>query len=278
MAGAPKAGSDPRPHEGGALLAALPKRSARHYLMTALAAGVLIAAHVWAWHGIGMDWQKLAQSLPAMYDFLSRTVPPDLQVTPTVLAAALETLQIALIGTTGGALLAFPLGFLAARNVAHPWLRSAVRTLLNAIRSIPLLLYALFFVAAVGLGPLAGTLAMIIYSSGMLGKFYSEAIEAIEPGPVEGIESVGATRLQAFRYGILPQVLHHFLAYTLYRFELNFREGTILGLVGAGGIGFYVTLYMRSFQYHKIATAVLIILVMVALIDLLSSYLRRRLI
>ncbi len=156
-------------------------------------------------------------------------------------------------------------------------MRGVVRTLLNGIRSVPLILYALFFVAAVGLGPLAGTLATAVYSAGMLGKFFSEAIEAIDPKPVEGVLATGASRLQALRFGVLPQVFPLFMAYILYRFELNVREGTILGLVGAGGIGFYITLYMRSFEYGRVATLTLIILALVAAIDALSSYLRAKL-
>jgi phosphonate transport system permease protein len=224
-----------------------------------------------------MDLAQIARGLPHMHDFLSRMLPPDWSVIDTVTAAVPETLQIAIIGTTASVVVAFPLGFLAAANVAHPLPRALVRTLLNAIRSIPLVLYALFFVAAVGLGPLAGTLATAIYSVGMLGKFFSEAVEAIDPRPVEGVLATGAGRLQALRYGVLPQVLPHFMAYILYRFELNVREGAILGLVGAGGIGFYISLYMRSFEYGRAATLTLIILGMVAAIDATSSWLRARL-
>ncbi len=237
----------------------------------------LAAVHIWAWRGTEMDLARIAEGLPHMADFLGRTMPPDWSVLDTVTAAVLETLHIAIIGTTAGTLLAFPLGFLAAANVLPPLPRALVRTLLNAIRSIPLVLYALFFVAAVGLGPLAGTLATAVYSVGMLGKFFSEAVEAIDPRPVEGVLATGAGRLQALRFAVLPQVLPHFIGYILYRFELNVREGAILGLVGAGGIGFYISLYMRSFDYGRVATLTLVILVMVAVIDAASSYLRARL-
>lgn len=238
---------------------------------------LLVALHVWAWRGVEMDLGTIAAGAPHMADFLTRMLPPDWSVVGTVRTAVVETLQTAIIGTSLGVVLAFPLGFLAARNVAHSLLCLMVRTLLNAIRSIPLILYALFFVAAVGLGPLAGTLATAIYSAGMLGKFFSEAVEAIDPKPVEGVLAAGAGWLQALRYGVLPQVQPHFMAYILYRFELNVREGTILGLVGAGGIGFYISLYMRSFEYGRVATLTLIILVMIAVIDALSAYLRAKL-
>ena len=256
---------------------ALPRRPLSRHLQFGAAALLLIALHVWAWRGVEMDLGTIAAGAPHMVDFLTRMLPPDWSVVGTVRVAVAETLQTAIIGTSLGIILAFPLGFLAARNVAHPLLSLVVRTLLNAIRSIPLILYALFFVAAVGLGPLAGTLATAIYSAGMLGKFFSEAVEAIDPKPVEGVLATGAGRLQALRYGVLPQVQPHFMAYILYRFELNVREGTILGLVGAGGIGFYISLYMRSFQYGRVATLTLIILVMIAVIDALSAYLREKL-
>jgi phosphonate transport system permease protein len=254
-----------------------PRRPNSHALKLLLVALALAALHLWAWRGVEMDLGAILDGLPHMRDFLGRMVPPDWSVVGTVKGAVAETLQIAIIGTSAGVALAFPLGFLAAGNVAHPWLRAVVRTLLNGIRSIPLILYALFFVAAVGLGPLAGTLATAVYSAGMLGKFFSEAIETIDPRPVEGVLATGAGKLQALRFGVLPQVWPHFMAYTLYRFELNVREGTILGLVGAGGIGFYITLYMRSFEYGRVATLTLIILVLIAAIDALSSYLRARL-
>ncbi len=254
----------------------VPKRSIGSYLKWLLVAALLVASHVWAWRGVEMDLAQVARGLPHMRDFLTRSFPPNWAVTQTVAGAAFETIQIAIIGTSAGAILAFPLGFLAASNVVPPYVRGAVRTLLNGIRSIPLIFYALFFVSAVGLGPLAGTLATILYSVGMLGKFYSEAIETIDPKPVEGILSTGATRIQAIRFGVVPQVMPHFIAFTLYRFELNFREGAILGLVGAGGIGFYITLYIRSFEYHRVATVAVLILIMVVAIDVMSSYLRSK--
>jgi len=249
----------------------------RHFKFLALA-GLLVAVHVWAWHGIEMEFRRLLASAPHMVDFLWRMMPPDMGTFAAVQHAVLETLQMAIIGTTMSVFLAFPLGFLAAENIVHPLLRATIRTLLNSIRSIPLIVYALFFVAAVGLGPLAGTLAMAIYSTGMLGKFFAEAIEAIDPKPVEGVLASGASRLQALRFGVLPQVWPQFVAFILYRFELNVREGTILGLVGAGGIGFYLTLYMRSFEYGRVAMLTVIILLMIAAIDALSSYLRSKLI
>ena len=253
-----------------------PRPPVSRYLKLACTVCLLLGLHLWAWRGVEADLDLIVHSLPHMRDFLGRMLPPNWSVVQTAMGAVLETLQIAVIGTTAAVILALPLGFLAAANMVGPLVRTVVRTLLNAVRSVPLILYALFFVAAVGLGPLAGTLAITVYSTGMLGKFFSEAVEAIDPKPVEGVFSTGANKLEALRYGVLPQVLPHFTAYILYRFELNVREGAILGLVGAGGIGFYVTLYMRSFEYGRVATLALMILAMIVAIDAGSSYLRGR--
>jgi phosphonate transport system permease protein len=250
----------------------------RYYLKLLAIIGAVGLIHLWAWQGTEMDPGRIIEGTPRMWRFLGEMVPPNWTVIDTVLGAALETLQIAIIGTTVGAVIALPLGFMAANNVARPPVRNTTRILLNGIRSVPVILYALFFVVAVGLGPMAGTLAIIIYSVGMLGKFYSEAVETIDPRVTEAIWATGATRLQVLRYAVLPQVLPHFVDYTLYRLEINFREATILGLVGAGGIGFYITLYMRSFTYDRVATITLVILVVVMALDLISSYLRSKLV
>ncbi|HWP34676.1 MAG TPA: phosphonate ABC transporter, permease protein PhnE [Thermodesulfobacteriota bacterium] len=254
----------------------MPSRPPSAYVRTGLVTAAVLALYWWAWQGVGFDLARMTGGLPQMGEFLARMFPPNVEVAQTVSAAALETLQIALVGTTLGAVGALPLGFLAAANISPLPVRMAVRTLLNVIRTIPLVLVAIFFVAAMGLGPLPGTLATAVYSVGMLGKFYAEAIEAIDPGQVEGVAATGATPLQVMRFGVLPQVLPLFVAYTLYRLEVNIREGTVLGLVGAGGIGFYISFYIRSFQYQKVATVATIILVMVVAIDLLSAWIRAR--
>ncbi|MFQ5895397.1 MAG: phosphonate ABC transporter, permease protein PhnE [Nitrospinota bacterium] len=261
--------------EPGAL--PLPRRAPSHYLKLALGWGTFIALYGWALRGVELDPVRVARGVPAMADFLGRMIPPDAGVALTVAGAAIETVQIALVGTGLGALAAFPLGFMAAQNLSPLWLSVPVRVFLSTIRTVPLILFAIFFVAAVGLGPLPGTLATAVYGMGMLGKFYAEAVESIDMDQVDGVRSTGANALQVIRYGILLQVLPLFVAYTLYRLEVNIREGTILGLVGAGGIGFYIQLYARSFQYAKVATVTLVILAMVVAIDLASSVLRARL-
>jgi phosphonate transport system permease protein len=212
-----------------------------------------------------------------MLEFLRRMLPPDLQVLPSALAGALKTVEIALLGTAVAAALALPLGFLSARNVASPRVFYPARAVLNLFRSVATLVYALIFVAA-GLGPFPGMLAVVAYTTTSLAKLYSEAIEGIDPGPVDAVTATGATRLQVLRYGVLPQVLPLFLSYVLYRLETNIRAATVLGFVGAGGIGFYLQTYLRMIDYPAASTALLVTIAMVMVIDAVSSRLRARLV
>ncbi len=145
------------------------------------------------------------------------------------------------------------------------------------LRGIPLVLLALTFVATIGFGPLAGVLTIAVHATGMLGKFYAEAFENADPAPLEALESVGASWAQRIRFGALAQVAPDLVRDTLFRFELNLRESLVLGLVGAGGIGFYIQLYIRSFQYEKVATLTIVVLAMVIVIEQLSVWCRRRL-
>ena len=213
-----------------------------------------------------------------MWDFVRRMVPPDLRVLPSALVGAVATIEIALLGTALAAALAVPLGFLSARNVAPPTLYYGVRTALNFFRSIDTLVYALLFVAAVGLGPFPGMLAVVAYTTTSLAKLYSETIEGIEPGPVDAIRATGATRLQVLRFGILPQVLPLFLSYVLYRFESNVRAATVLGFVGAGGIGLYLQTYLRMIDYPAASTVLMVTVVMVMVVDFASARIRARLV
>lgn len=220
---------------------------------------------------------RLHEGLPYMADFLSRMFPPDFGILTRVLNETLLTIQLAWISTIIAFLLSLPVAFFAASNVTESrWLRNLTLFFLNGDRAIDSLILALFFVSAVGLGPFPGTLALAIHSVGMLGKLFADAIEAIDPGPVEALKSVGAGKLASIRWAILPQVAPHFISLFLFRFELNVRVAVVLGLVGAGGIGFLLTQYMRLFQYQKVSTVLLVILVLVMSIDFLSSRLRRK--
>jgi phosphonate transport system permease protein len=239
-------------------------------------AGALVLAVI-AWD-IGADPVRLARGVPWMWDFVRRMVPPDLAVLPAALAGALTTVEIALLGTALAAVLAVPLGFLSARNVAPPAVYYGVRAALNFFRSIDTLVYALLFVAAVGLGPFPGMLAVLAYTTTSLAKLYSETIEGIDPGPVDAIRATGATRRQVLRFGVLPQVLPLFLSYVLYRFESNVRAATVLGFVGAGGIGLYLQTYLRMIDYPAASTVLLVTVLMVMAVDFASARIRARLV
>ncbi len=238
----------------------------------------ILVVYVWFLAATEVSLPRFLRGLPWMADFIRRMVPPDLSVLRSALIGALQTFQIAVVGTTVAALLALPLGFLSARNVVPPSVFYPARALLNLFRSIDTMVYALFFVAAVGLGPFPGILAVVTYTVMTLAKLYSEAIEGIEPGPVEAISATGATRLQVLRFGILPQVLPLFASYVLYRLETNIRAATILGFVGAGGIGFYIQTYLRMINYPAASAVLLVLVAMVMGVDFASSRLRARIV
>ena len=246
--------------------------------MRRAAAFVGLVVFAWLLWDTGADPVRLVQGLPWILDFVRRTIPPDPRVLPAALAAALTTVEIALLGTAVAAALALPLGFLSARNIAPGAVFYPARVWLNFFRSVDTLVYALVFVAAVGLGPFPGVLAVVAYTTTSLAKLYSEAIEGIEPGPVDAIRATGATRLQILRYGVLPQVLPLFLSYVLYRLETNIRAATVLGFVGAGGIGFYLQTYLRMIDYPAASTVLLVTVAMVMVVDAISSRLRDRLV
>lgn len=237
---------------------------------------VLFALSYWSGAAVEFSMSRLIEGLPHMQDFLSRMWPPDFSIFDRVMTDTLLTIQLAWIATVVSAILSLPIGFLAAANIFESKvLRGIVIFFLNADRAIDSLILALFFVSAVGLGPFPGTLALAIHSVGMLGKLFADAIEAIDRGPVEALESAGAGKLATIRWAVWPQVAPHFISFFLFRFELNVRVAVVLGLVGAGGIGFLLTQYMRLFQYQKVATVILVILVLVMVVDYFSSKLRR---
>lgn len=249
-------------------------RSAVGFVCVAVLAVLVLA---WTGRNLGLDPAELAKGLPWMGDFVSRMFPPHLAFLRRLATPAAETLQIALWGTLLGALLALPLSFLGARNLSpNRLVFFAVRQVFNVLRGINGLIFALIFVVAVGLGPFAGVLALSVQGAGMLGKFFAEAIEEADPGPVEALRAAGASGLQTVVFAVLPQVLPAWIASTLFGFEVNLRASTVLGLVGAGGIGFELYSSMRLFQYEDTATCVLVILVLVMSADYLSSRLRAR--
>jgi phosphonate transport system permease protein len=194
----------------------------------------------------------------------------------TVMGATLETIQMALAGTFLALIAAFPLGFLAARNTTpHPAVYRGVRLALNLVRTIPDLALGLLFVAAVGLGAFAGTIALAIHTATVLGKLLSESVENIDNGVVEAIRATGAGYLQILSFAVVPQILPDLISFTLYRLETNIRAASVLGLIGAGGIGYLMNTSFRTFQYQEAAAIVLILIALVMLVDYFSSRLRR---
>lgn len=198
-----------------------------------------------------------------------------------VLEKVLETIFLALMGTTIAVVVAIPLSFLGARNLmtrsaAGTVVYYAVRTVFNAVRSIEVLILAIIFVVWVGLGPFAGVLALAVHSIAALGKLYSEQIESIEPGPIEAVTATGASALQVVRYAVVPQVVPPFIAFTILRWDTNVRMSTVIGFVGGGGIGFVLQQYINLLQYRQAATAVWAIAIVVAAMDYLSAVVRER--
>jgi phosphonate transport system permease protein len=222
------------------------------------------------------SFARLGAGLVQLMTFLSLMVPPSPGGQATLFLTALaETVAIALLGTLLAAVLAFPFGLMAARNVMpSKLLRFMTRRASDTIRGVDTLIWALIWINVVGLGPFAGVLAIMTSDIGSFAKLFSEAIEAVDRKPEEGIVSAGGNRLQAIRFGILPEVIPVLISQVLYYFESNTRSATIIGIVGAGGIGLHLTEMIRTFEWDRVAFIVLLILVTVAAIDALSSRLR----
>jgi phosphonate transport system permease protein len=244
-------------------------------LWIAGAAGLL----VWAALTVNVDITDLA-SLPAgLWAILSRMIPPDLSYLESAVPAMMESIQMAWLGTIIGAALSLPLGFLGAKNVSSPVVSSVMRQILNAIRAFPELILAIaIFIPIAGLGPVAGTLAIGVHSAGTLGKLTAEAIEGIDDGPVEAARAVGGRGLQVQRWGVVPQVLPELIGFWLYRFEINIRASAVLGVVGAGGIGFLLQQTITFGRWDKAATAILVVIVATIIVDTISGSIRRRII
>jgi phosphonate transport system permease protein len=214
-------------------------------------------------------------------DFLKFDLTPD--ILNSVLQQILVTIFQAMLATTLGAIIALPFSFLAARNLTGrspttAWIYALVRSIFNVLRSIEALLYVAIFVFWVGIGPFAGMLALSVTTFALIGKLFSEAIENIEPGPIEAVTSTGANILQVVNNAILPQIVPPFVSYLIYQWDINIRMATIIGFAGGGGIGLTLYTYFGSLQYHKAGTVVAIIVLVVALMDFTSAKLREKLV
>lgn len=224
------------------------------------------------------NWTYLFTDADNMATFIADFLKPDFTDLDLFVAKMIETVQIALWGTFLSIVFGIPCGLLCSNNIAPVWIVQPMRRLMDACRAINELVFAILFVAAVGLGPFAGVLALFIHNLGIIAKLFSEAVEAIDPRPVEGIRATGAGRLHEILYGVVPQVLPLWSSFSLYRFETLVRSATVLGIVGAGGIGFHFYEAFRSFQYDRAAAIIIVVVVVVSLIDILSSNLRKLLV
>lgn len=251
--------------------AAGPRRNLSWYLGWA-ALLLLLAA---SWEGADMRPLELLRDSGNMATYASEFFPPNFANWQMYVEEMLVTLQIGLWGTALAVLTAIPLSLLASSNIVPWWVYQPVRRVLDACRAINEMVFAMLFVVAVGLGPFAGVLALWIHTSGTLAKLFSEAVEAIDPQPVEGIRSTGASALHEIIYGVIPQVMPLWISFILYRFEANVRSASVVGMVGAGGIGVVLWEIIRGFQYAETAAVMIIIIVTVSLIDLVSARIRQ---
>lgn len=240
---------------------------------------LLAVALIW-WAAAGLethatDWRETGKQTLKIFELMVTEF--DLPFLPDLVLKLTETVEMAVLGTLLASLLAVPFGFLAAKNIAKG-LNSTGKFLLNAIRAFPEIILAIIFIRGVGPGPLAGIMAMGIHSIGMLGKLYAEAVEAIDKGPVEALTSTGANRIQQVWFAVIPQVMPEFASYALYRFEINARAATILGIVGAGGIGTSLIFAVQQRDWGRVSIILVGIILVVTVIDLISGWLRKKLV
>jgi phosphonate transport system permease protein len=237
---------------------------------------VLVGLLAWAWRGAEIRPLDLIKDSGNIGTYAGEFFPPDFHDWRIYAKEMVVTVHIAIWGTVLAVFAAVPTGLLCSTNVAPGWLVQPVRRVMDACRAINEMVFAMLFIVAVGLGPFAGVLALAVHTTGTLAKLFSEAVEAIDPRPVEGIRATGAHKLVEIVYGVIPQVLPLWLSFTLYRFESNVRSASVVGMVGAGGIGVVLFEVIRSFQYAQTCAVLIILAVSVTLIDLLSASLRQR--
>lgn len=215
-------------------------------------------------------WRDSANMTQYAADFF----PPNFRDWHFYIQEMLVTLSIAIWGTVLAVIFAVPLGLLSATNIAPAWVRQPVRRLMDAARAINEMVFAMLFIVAVGLGPFAGVLALFVHTTGVLAKLFSEAVESIDSQPVEGIRATGANAMEEIIYGIIPQVLPLWISFSLYRFESNVRSASVVGMVGAGGIGVVLWEIIRAFQYAETCAVMIIVVVTVSILDVISARIR----
>ncbi|MBV8030585.1 MAG: phosphonate ABC transporter, permease protein PhnE [Betaproteobacteria bacterium] len=258
----------------GAALAQ-PAAASRSSLAALAGWGVVLALLAASWKGADMRPADLFRDAGNMAQYASGFFPPNFREWRTYVGEMLVTLEIALWGTALAVVCAVPFGLLCSANTAPAWIHQPVRRLMDAARAINEMVFAMLFVVAVGLGPFAGVLALWVHTTGILAKLFSEAVEAIDPQPVEGIRATGASKLEEIAYGVIPQVIPLWISYALYRFESNVRSASVVGMVGAGGIGVVLWEIIRGFYYAETCAVMIIIVVTVTVLDLVSARLRK---
>lgn len=258
--------------------AAFQASSRQGYVLTAVMAGLLVYG---LWH-LGFSFGKFANGIANLGTFAVMMLPPSWGTTANLLRylhALGETVAIAFLGTLFAATIAFPLSFFAARNTTIAWIaRLFTRRTFDTLRGVDMLIWALIWVNVVGLGPFAGVLAIMSSDIGSFGKLFSEAIESSDRKPVEGVLAAGGSKLHGIRFGIIPQVLPVLISQFLYYFESNTRSATIIGIVGAGGIGLQLSEQIRTLEWQTVSFLIILILLTVAAIDIVSTRLRQAII
>ena len=253
----------------------IPPADRKRSVLNLVTWGCILAALAWSWEGADIRPGSLIDDFGNMVAFSEGFFPPDFYEWPTIVREMAITVQIAIWGTALAVVCAVPFGILSSENMVPWWVWQPVRRLMDAARAINEIVFAMLFVVAVGLGPFAGVLALWVHTTGVLAKLFSEAVEAIDPQPVEGIKATGADRVMQIVFGVIPQVIPLWISYSLYRFESNVRSATVLGIVGAGGIGMILWENIRGFNYAGTAANMIVIVVTVSLLDLLSQRLRK---
>jgi phosphonate transport system permease protein len=223
------------------------------------------------------DRKRMLEGIPSILGLMAESLPPNFADATNWIKPLLDTLAMSVAGTAIAVGLSLPLAFLGARNTSpHPVVYQLTRGILNTLRSVPELIMGIIFVAAVGFGALPGVLALGLHSVGMVAKFFAEAIEHVAVEPVEAVKAVGARPLQVVIHGVLPQVLSQIADVSIYRWEYNFRASTVMGMVGAGGIGFELMSSLRLMQYQHVSAILIVILLTVTIVDSFGARLRQR--
>ncbi len=247
----------------------------RHGLIYYLGWALVFVVLAWAWNGAEIRPLGLINDSQNMATYAKDFFPPDFKDWKLYVKEMLVTIQIAIWGTLLAIVFAVPFGLLSSSNIVKPWVYQPVRRLMDAFRAINEMVFALLFIVAVGLGPFAGVMALFVHTTGSLAKLFSEAVEAGDRRPVEGIRVTGSHPIAEIIFGIIPQVLPLWVSYILYRFESNVRSASVVGMVGAGGIGVVLFEVIRGFEYQQTCAVLIILVVAVSIIDVISSYLRR---